>query len=204
MKKKELEIILQNVPTFIKPNPNLEQYLTPANIAADILFIAHQFNDINNKTVVDLGCGTGIFSIGAKIIGAKKVIGVDIDNNSIEIAKIYSKKNNHKIQFLNIDINEFNKKCDTIIMNPPFGAQKRNINIDRNFIDKAMEYSSIIYSLHLSKTLSFIKKLIDIKGGEITYSKKYKFPIKWIYDFHKKKVVEYDITMIRIKKNNKI
>jgi len=204
VKKKELEIILQNVPTFIKPNPNLEQYLTPANIAADILFIAHQFQDINNKTVVDLGCGTGIFSIGAEIIGAKKVIGVDIDNNCIEIAKIYSKKNNYNIQFLNIDISEFNKKCDTIIMNPPFGAQKRNINIDRNFIDKAMENSSIIYSLHLSKTLTFIKKLIDLKGGEITYSKKYKFPIKWIYNFHKKKVVEYDITMIRIKRNNKI
>ena len=204
VKKKELEIILQNIPTFNNPNPNLEQYLTPANIAADILFIAHQFQDITNKTIVDLGCGTGIFSIGAKIIGAKKVIGVDIDKKCIEIAKKYSKKNKYKIQFLNIDISDFNKKCDTILMNPPFGAQKRNINIDRNFINKALENSYIIYSLHLSKTISFIKKLIELKKGEITYSKKYKFPIKWIFDFHKKKVVEYDVTMIRIKGNNKL
>jgi putative methylase len=203
VKKKELEIILQKVPTFKNPVPNLEQYLTPANIAADIIFIAHQFQDINNKTVTDLGCGTGIFSIGAKITGAKKVFGVDIDKNSIEIAKRYSDKVNLNIEFLNIDVSEFNEKCDTILMNPPFGAQKSNINIDRNFINKGFEVSSVIYSMHLSKTLSFIKKLVDVKGGKITFSKNYKFPIKWIFDFHKKKVVEYDINMIRIETDNK-
>jgi len=61
MKKKELEILLQKVPSFEKPVPHFEQYLTPASIAADIIFTAHQFGDIENKTVIDLGCGTGIF-----------------------------------------------------------------------------------------------------------------------------------------------
>ena len=59
MKKKELEILLQKVPSFEKPVPHFEQYLTPAGIAADIIFTAHQFGDIENKTVIDLGCGTG-------------------------------------------------------------------------------------------------------------------------------------------------
>ena len=43
MKKKELEMILQKIPTFEKPSPELEQYLTPAGIAADIIFTAHPF-----------------------------------------------------------------------------------------------------------------------------------------------------------------
>ena len=53
MKKKELEILLQKVPSFDKPSPGLEQYLTPADIAADIVFIAHQFGDVKNKTVLE-------------------------------------------------------------------------------------------------------------------------------------------------------
>ena len=61
MKKKELEILLQGVPSFDKPIPHLEQYLTSASIAADIIFTAHQFGDIKDKTVLDLGCGTSIF-----------------------------------------------------------------------------------------------------------------------------------------------
>jgi predicted RNA methylase len=84
-------------------------------------------------------------------------------------------------------------------MNPPFGAQKSNLNIDRIFIDKGFEIASVLYSLHLTKTISFIEKLIEKKGGNITYSKKYNFPIRWIFDFHKKKVVYYDITLLRIK-----
>ena len=48
--------------------------MTPAPIAADIIFTAYQWGDIENKTVVDLGCGTGIFSVGAVSMGAKKVL----------------------------------------------------------------------------------------------------------------------------------
>ena len=61
MKQKGLEIILQKVPTYERPNPLIEQYMTPANIAANIIFTAFQFGDIQDKKVVDLGCGTGIF-----------------------------------------------------------------------------------------------------------------------------------------------
>ena len=199
MKKKELEIILQKVPSFINPSPNLEQYLTPANIAADIIFLAHQFEDIRNKNVIDLGCGTGIFSFGAYITGANKVIGIDIDKYCIEIAKKYAKKTDYKISFLVSNVIDFEEKCDTILMNPPFGAQKSNLNIDRIFIDKGFKIASVLYSLHLTKTISFIEKLIEKKGGNIAYSKKYIFPIRWIFDFHKKKVVYYDITLLRIK-----
>ena len=173
MKKKELEIILQKVPSFANPIANLEQYLTPANIAADIIFTAYQFGDIKNKSIIDLGCGTGIFSIGAFITGAKKVVGIDIDKNSIEIAKNYAKKNNYRISFLVSDIYDIEKKCDTILMNPPFGAQKGNLNIDRIFINKGFEIASVIYSLHLTKTWSFIQKLIEKKEGNIKYTKKY-------------------------------
>ena len=86
-------------------------------------------------------------------------------------------------------------------MNPPFGAQKSNINIDRIFINKGFKIASIIYSLHLTKTSSFIEKFIEKKGGTINFIKKYNFPIRWIFDFHKKKVINYDVTLLRFKTN---
>jgi len=198
MKKKELEILLQKVPSFEKPVPYLEQYLTPANIAADIIFNAHQFGDIENKIVIDLGCGTGIFSTGVALTGAERIIGIDIDPNAIKTAKKFAEKNNLKITFLNQDIRDLRIKCDTIIMNPPFGAQKGNHNADRKFIEKGFEISSVIYSIHQTKTIPFIIKLISSLGGAINYSKNYVFPIKWLFEFHEKNIVNYEVTLLRI------
>jgi len=198
MKKKELEIILQKVPEYENPIPALEQYITPAGIAADIIFIAYQFGDIKDKVVIDLGCGTGIFSIGAAIAGAKEVYGVDIDNNSIKIAKRYANKINKKINFINQDVKDVKINCDTVIMNPPFGAQKSDRKADRKFIEKGFEIASVLYSIHLSKTVPFIEKMVSSMKGKISYSKDYVFPIKYIYEFHKKRVVNYDVTMLRI------
>jgi putative methylase len=198
MKKKQLEMILQKVPPFEKPIINLEQYQTPAEIVADILFIAYQFGDIENKTVLDLGCGTGIFSIGAKIMGAKKVVGVDIDENCLKVARKYVKENKHNITFIKKDIKDIKIKCDTIIMNPPFGAQKSNKKADRKFLEKGFEIASVIYSLHLSKTVPFIEKMVNSLKGEINFYKKYKFPIKYTYDFHEKRFVIYEISLLRI------
>ncbi|MCK4366084.1 MAG: methyltransferase [Thermoplasmatales archaeon] len=198
MKQKELEIILQKVPTYERPNPFIEQYMTPANIAADILFTASGFGDIQDKKVVDLGCGTGIFSFGAKHANAKEVIGIDIDEKSIEIAKNYAEKNNEDIQFLIKDVKDLDIKCDTVIMNPPFGAQKSNRWADRRFIEKGFEIAKVIYSLHLSKTLDFIEKMILALGGEINYYKKYVFPIKHSFSFHNKKSLKFDVTLLKI------
>jgi len=198
MKKKQLEILLQKIPPTSKPVPHLEQYMTPATIAADIIFTAYQFVDIENKIVVDLGCGTGIFAVGATLAGAKKVIGIDLDKNSIEIAREYVSKNNLKIEFMVQDVKDVDIRCDTVIMNPPFGAQKSNKKADRKFIEKGFEISKIIYSLHLKKTIPFLEKMISSLGGSITYQKDYVFPIKWMFDFHDKEVVRYDVTLLRI------
>ena len=198
MKQKELEITLQKVPTLKKPSPSLEQYMTPANIAADIIFTAYQLGDIENKTVIDLGCGTGIFSIGAFLTGAKKVIGIDVDKNSIQTAKEYAEKNNLNIVYEIQNVSDAKYFCDTVIMNPPFGAQKSNLKADRKFIEKGFEIAQVIYSIHLRKTIPFIEKMIDALNGNITHKKDYVFPIKSMFDFHKKLIKNIEVTMLRI------
>ena len=156
MKQKELEIKLQKVPTYKRPNPFIEQYMTPAPIAADIIYTACQYKDIQGKKVLDLGCGTGIFSFGAKLTGAKEIIGVDLDVDAIKIAKMHAEKENEEIEFIAKDVKDVDIKCDTVIMNPPFGAQKSNRWADRRFIEKGFEIANVIYSLHLSKTIESV------------------------------------------------
>ncbi len=40
-------------------------------------------NQINGRDVIDIGCGSGILSLVAKKMGAKRVFGVDIDKESV-------------------------------------------------------------------------------------------------------------------------
>jgi ribosomal protein L11 methyltransferase len=43
-------------------------------------------SDLKNKRVLDMGCGTGILAILAKMLGAAQVLGIDIDEWSVENA----------------------------------------------------------------------------------------------------------------------
>jgi len=42
---------------------------------------------LNGKTVVDIGCGSGILSVASCLLGANKVTGIDIDPIAVEVAK---------------------------------------------------------------------------------------------------------------------
>ncbi len=50
---------------------------------------------INQKTFVDIGCGSGLFSLSAYRLGAARVLSVDIDDFSLECAKhLHAKEGN--------------------------------------------------------------------------------------------------------------
>ena len=76
LRRKELEMALQKVRNFDDPDPSLEQYMTPAWMASEILFEAYRLGDVEGMKVIDLGCGTGMFSIGAWLMGAGMVRGL--------------------------------------------------------------------------------------------------------------------------------
>ncbi len=199
MKKKEFEMVLQKIESPAKTKANLEQYMTPAKIASDILWKAYHKGDIAGKFVIDLGCGTGIFSIGASLLKAKKVIGVDIDKNLIEIAKKEAKKFGLKIKFFSMDIENFCEKGDVVIMNPPFGAQYSNRKADKKFLMKAMDVANTIYSIHLKDSIPFIKKFVKLPWNFYVLEE-YKFPIKATMPFHEKKVKYYNVVAINLRK----
>lgn len=197
MKKKTLEIRLQQVPPHPAPRPELEQYPTPANIAADVLYRAHANGDITGRKVIDLGCGTGIFAIGAALLGAGEVTAVDIDEKAVDVARKAAMDMKVEIKFIVSDVEEVNGSWDTILMNPPFGAQKKHA--DRPFLMKALSLSNVVYSLHLAKTRDFIEKETSKFGGIITDRKTYEFEIRYTFKFHEKEKAHFNVTLFRIK-----
>ena len=202
-KKRHLEMILQRIPPHKSPKVQLEQYMTPANIAADVLWNAYSLGDIEDKKVIDLGCGTGIFAIGAALLGAKEVIGIDVDHDSIKIAKLQASKMgiDNVTEFILEDIKAVNLKADTVIQNPPFGAQKAGTkNADRIFMKKAIESAPVVYSFHIKETEEFVEKFFSSVGGYVTYKFYYSFDIPKIYDFHQKEKMSVDVVVLRVER----
>ena len=74
-----------------------------------------------NLTVLDYGCGSGILGIAAKRIGAKKVFGVDIDDQAIKSSQENAKINNVEIIWNNTE-NKIDYKTDLVVANILSGA----------------------------------------------------------------------------------
>ena len=49
--------------------------------------------DLQDKTVIDFGCGSGILAIAALKLGAKNAIGIDIDPQAIQASRENAKRN---------------------------------------------------------------------------------------------------------------
>src|SRR3989344_1633676 len=185
--KNQLEIYLSKLNQVSYPKVELEQYPTPGNIAAEVLWYAYMNNDIKNKIVADLGCGNGILGIGAALLGAKKLFFLDSDPTSLLIAKKnFNSLNLSNALFLREDVKNFRNKVDTIIQNPPFGVQ--NEHADREFLLKAFEISNRIYSFHKLESKSFIEALIRNTHFKLKEVLKFDFPLKKSQEFHEKKV----------------
>lgn len=196
-KKKHLEMAIQKVPKHPNPKVDLEQYSTPATIAADLLWNAYSLGDIADKKVMDLGCGTGIFAIASKLLGAASAIGVDIDKDSIDLASSYC----GDVDFICSDIcdleNDFD--VDTIFQNPPFGSQKNaKKGADLKFISKAIELSpKVLYSFHMASTEEFLISYFEKNDLEIIHIFRYNFPIPKIYEFHTRESANVEVIVIR-------
>ena len=70
----------------------------------------------SHSNVLDIGCGSGILSITAKKLGAKKVVGADIDSQAIQASKENGKVNKTDIEWIHSD-NAIEFKGDLVVAN---------------------------------------------------------------------------------------
>lgn len=209
MDKKELELILSSIPRYDRPKRMLEQYETPPSILAHILWEALLRGDVENKTVLDLGCGALRFSIGSLILGAKTVIGVDIDEEIVSFGLSYSSKEYENLmpRLLVIigDVRDIELgSIDTVLMNPPFGVYRQNRGLDMLFLAKAFHIGAeSVYSLHKYShgVHNIVKQLTNSFGYKIIHAEILDFPIPMIFETHVRKVYRVKVVFYIFKKN---
>jgi putative methylase len=210
-------MLLSNVKPHPTPSPSLEQYTVSANVAAQMLYIAaYTYGDIVDKTVLDLGCGTGRLALGAAFLGAKEVVGVDIDRTSLKVASENSVNTGlkDKMQWVAADVDAVCGEFDTVLQNPPFGVQKRGA--DRKFLEKALKSGKAVYSLHKGtqdnaaltgklkahrentvqvSTSSFLRRFVEKHGGTIKAVYSMAMTIPYMFNFHTKKKHEFTVNL---------
>ena len=74
---------------------------------------------LQNKTLMDFGCGSGILAIAAYFLGAKTVYALDHDPQAIQATQMNAANNQVCFDCLNISLSSFPKQrnCDLIIAN---------------------------------------------------------------------------------------
>jgi putative methylase len=223
IRKIDLERFLSRIEANPSPKASLEQYTVSEPVAATMLYLAaYANNDVIGKTVLDLGCGTGRLALAASYLGAKCVLGVDIDKIAVKTAfgnaeKIGCETN---VQWVVGDVNVITGSFDTVVQNPPFGVQKRVA--DRKFLVKALEVGNVVYSLHnhphtdkqLIKRLKanpasllqaapspFIEKFVESRHGVVEAVYAMPMTIPRMFDFHTKMKHDFVVDLYVIKKS---
>jgi putative methylase len=223
VRKLDLEKAILKIKPHPTPKAYLEQYTIPSETAAEILYIAaYTYNDIIDKTIADLGCGTGRLAIGSALTGARETFGVDIDRVAINAAHKNAEKMNvkEKTHWVLADVDTIQGSFDTVLQNPPFGVQRRGA--DRRFLEKSLALGHRIYSLHKSGKTNqdfikklrrrgtrfipvppspFLKRFIEKRGGRIKAVYVMLMTVPHMFEFHWKRKHEFTVDLYIIERN---
>lgn len=198
MRLNDLERALSTIPPHPAPRADLEQYATPADVAAPLLFEARALGDIEGKVVVDLGCGTGVLAIGASLLGASQVVGIDVDAPSLGVAREAAARLGARAELVEMDVSDWRGEADTVIMNPPFGAQKRGA--DRAFLEAAFRTAPVVYTMHNARTLLFVEEAAADAGYEATHRWRMAMTLKHQFRHQSKAAVDVDVVALRLER----
>lgn len=187
---------------FENPRAPLEQYHTPPDLAAHIVHTADLNGDVDGRTVVDLGSGTGMLALGAALRGPERVVGVELDSAPLTTAR----ENEHRvaaradIAWIRGDATRPPLAVDdaTVLMNPPFGAQDGNEHADRAFLAAAVDLAAVSYSVHNAGSRAFIESFAADNGGDVTHAFAAEFDLPRQFDHHDDETRTIDAEVFRV------
>ena len=201
--KRALEMRLSEVAGFDAPRADLEQYATPADVAAHVVHLAEVQGDLSG-TVVDLGTGTGMLALGAAFAGPERVVAVERDADALETARENERRIDSPtpVAWLLGDATR-PPLCDpagpvTVLMNPPFGAQRGNVHADRRFLDAVAGLADVSYSIHNAGSREFVESFAADHGGTVTHAFRAAFDLPNQFAFHERERATVDAEVFRV------
>lgn len=188
---------------FEDPNVDLEQYRTPPELAAHLVHTADLQGDIEGRTVIDLGCGTGMLALAAALRGPRRVVGIDLDSAPLRTARANERKvaSASPVSWILADATRCPVRPSgetTVIMNPPFGAQSGNEHADRRFLESVADIATVSYSIHNAESAEFVEAFATDSGGTVTHAFAAEFDLPRSFDHHADDVRSIDVEVYRI------
>lgn len=90
---------------------------------------------VKDKSVIDVGTGTGILSVLCGKLGAKDILAIDCDDKVLECAEANFKANNVKARTLKNDLlRGVDEKADVVVANLPFVMQFQLVGQVKNIL----------------------------------------------------------------------
>lgn len=173
-RRADLVRVLESLRGFSAPDAKLEQVETPTEPAVDLLTEALSREDLQDRTVLDLGTGTGRLAIGAALLGARSVVGVESDTAALEVARSNARATGAEVLWVHSDVSGYDTAAETVLLNPPFGAQRAHA--DRPFWTAAFDLARRgIYAFSLADSRTFIARLAVARAARIETTR----PIPW-------------------------
>ncbi len=195
---------LEGVVDFETPTVALEQYLTPAELAAHICHLAALRGDLADRLVVDLGTGTGMLAIASACGTPARVVGIDIDRTALEEARENERRvaPPMSIEWVQADgtrapLSTADQPI-TVVSNPPFGAQHGNRHADRAFLETAADLGGVSYTIHNEGSLAFLESFAADAGGTLTDAFRAPIELERRFAFHEDDRRELQVEVVRI------
>ena len=174
MRRSELIRALARVSVPLSPRAALEQVVTPPERAADLLEAATALGGLAGRAVLDLGSGTGRLAIGAALLGAGPVVGVEVDPELVELARTAADDVGVTVEFVRRDVAGYDGRADLTLMNPPFGAQRAGA--DRPFWDAAFRSALLgVCAFSLTESRTFIARRAVARTAHVVAMR----PVPW-------------------------
>jgi putative methylase len=194
--KRQLEIQLGKLKILERPNLKLEQYPVSSETASELLTMAGFEHDDLDSRVIDLGTGTGRLAIGAALMASEEVVGVDVDERALALARQNAETTEVQVEWVQSDIEKIKGKFDTVIMNPPYGTW--TIHADTGFLEKAFQLAPVVYSIHKSSTREFLFQFVTRSGCKVDQVRSMSMEIPHLFQFHEKKRATVEVDLYRL------
>ncbi|MCE4602807.1 MAG: METTL5 family protein [Desulfurococcales archaeon] len=174
---------IESVPPIPSPDPGLEQYTTPAELALSIAGHALHSGLLQGSTVADLGAGTCRLAAALLLLGAGRVVAVDADPRLAPIcldalerlgvggrlAYIISRVTGHRGPLAPCSV-------DLVASNPPFGVHRRGA--DWEVLLHALEAARLrVYAILKSGNIDYHRRAAARMGYRVRLLESRPFPI---------------------------
>jgi putative methylase len=201
--KRTLERRLAALAGFEEPRAALEQYATPADLAAHLVHRAALAGDVADRTVVDLGTGTGVLALGAAARGPARVVGLERDPAALAVARRNDRQFDPGVAVDWVLADATRPPLApttrvTVLANPPFGAQDGNEGADRAFLAAACALGDVSYTVHNGGSRSFLESFVADNGGTVTHAFEASFPLDHQFPFHTDERREQTVEVYRV------